>query len=94
MAQSVNEMKETWVSSLGLTPGSGRSPGKGNGYSPEELHGQRSLADHNQSTGVTESHTGLSDYHFHFVSLATCLLSRELGLMEPSTRNSGLTGRW
>ena len=53
---------------LGSTPGSGRSPGEGNGYpllyshlenpmEREEAHGQRSLA---PVHGVTKSWTGLS----------------------------------
>ena len=50
------------VGDLGSIPGSGRSPGEGNGwlptpvFLPRELHGQRSLAG-----------CSLSNFHFHFI---------------------------
>ena len=50
---------------LGLMPGSGRSPGEGNGSPlqlPGELHGQRSLVGYIPH-GITDSWTRLSDTH-------------------------------
>ena len=46
---------------LGLIPGSGRSPGEGNGYLLQysclkKFHGQRSLADYSPA-GIKESNT-------------------------------------
>ena len=52
----------------GLIPGSGRSPGEGNGYSLQYSCLENSI-DRGvwQATvhGVTNSHTQLSGYHFH-----------------------------
>ena len=51
----------------GLSPGSGRFPGGGDGYTavflPGEFHGQRSL----EATVhvVAKSRTCLRDFHFH-----------------------------
>ena len=51
------------VGDLGLIPGSGRSPGEGNGY-PLRYSGLENSMDcivH----GVTKSRTPLSNFHFH-----------------------------
>ena len=53
----------------GLIPGSGRSPGEGNGYSLQYSCLENSIDGGVwQATvhGVTNSHTQLSGYHFHF----------------------------
>ena len=58
-------MQET----TGLIPGSGRSPGEGNGY-PLQYSCLENPLDRGawQATvhGVTKSWTQLSDHHFHF----------------------------
>ena len=50
---------------MGVIPGSGRSPGEGNGntgnFLPGESHGQRSLAGYIQSMGSPKSQMQLSD---------------------------------
>ena len=48
----------------GLIPGSGRSPGEGNGYSLQ-YSGLENSMDY-IVCGVTKSQTGLSNFHFHF----------------------------
>ena len=54
---------------LGLIPGLGRSPGEGKGY-PLQYSGLENSMD-SIVHGVAKSQTGLSDFHFHFLSLHT-----------------------
>ena len=57
---------------LGLIPGSGRSPGEGNGntpvYLPRKFHGQRSLAGYSpwgpKESDMTEWHTYTREHQF------------------------------
>ena len=55
---------------LGSIPGSGRSPGEGEGYPLQysDLENSMNCIDH----GVAKSRTQLSDLHFHFTSLLHC----------------------
>ena len=71
------------VGDLGSIPGSGRSPGEGNGtpvFLPGESHGQRSLVGY--SPQVAKSWTQLRDFSFTFnsfkptFSLSSSLSSR------------------
>ena len=66
MAQLVKNpsaMRETWVPSLGSTPGLGRSPGEGNGYPLQYSCLEKSMdcIVHR----ITKSWTQLSNFHFH-----------------------------
>ena len=60
------------VGDVGLTPGLGRSSGKGNGLSPvilpEEFHGQRKKPGRLAVHGVAKSQTQLSEEHFQATS--------------------------
>ena len=59
---------------LGLIPGLGRSPGEGKGY-PLQYSGLENSMDcivH----GIAKSRTWLSDFHFHFLSPFSTLISR------------------
>ena len=58
-------MQETWVPSLGLIPGLGRSPGEGNSYPLQYPGLESSMAC--RVHGVAKSQTQLSN--FHFISL-------------------------
>ena len=57
-------MQKTWVRSLGLIPGLGRSPGEGKGY-PLQYSGLENSMDC-MAYGVAKSRTRLSNFHFHF----------------------------
>ena len=59
-------MQETWVWSLGLIPGLGRSPGEGKGYllPYSGLENSMDCIVH----GVAKSQTRLSDFHFPCLS--------------------------
>ena len=50
----------------GLIPGLGRSPGEGKGYPLQysDLENSMDCLVH----GVAKSRTGLSDFHFHFIT--------------------------
>ena len=50
---------------LGSVPGLERSPGEGKGY-PLQYSGLKKSMDYTH--GVTKIWTGLSDFHFHFLS--------------------------
>ena len=54
------------VGDLGSTPGLGRSPGEGKVY-PFQHSGLENSMDY-IVCGVTKSQTGLSNFHFHFMS--------------------------
>ena len=61
------------VGDLGSIPGSGRSPGEGNGQSipvllPGKSHGQRSLVGYSPWGHKELDTTELLHFHFHFVS--------------------------
>ena len=75
------------IGDLGSIPGSGRSPGEGNGY-PLQNPGLENSMDREtcQATvcGVSKSRTGLSDYHFHLLmrsELAVLLRIPFVGLL-------------
>ena len=68
---------------LGLSPGSGRSPGEGKGY-PLQYSGLENSMDC-IGHGVAKSQTQLSDFHSHFVHLGN-----SFNFTEQSSRDSGL----
>ena len=55
------------VEDLGLIPGLGRSSGRGKGY-PLKYSGLENSMDC-IGHGVSKSQTGLSDFHFHIISM-------------------------
>ena len=62
-AGSVSKESACNVGDLGSIPGSGRSPGEGEGY-PLQYSGLENSMDC-MVHGVTESRTRLSDFYFH-----------------------------
>ena len=58
--------KESNVGDLDLIPGLGRCPGEGKGY-PLQYWGLENSKDCTVH-GVSKSRTGLSNFHFHFLS--------------------------
>ena len=66
MAQLVKNpsaMRETWVPSLGSTPGLGRSPGEGNRYPLQYSCLEKSMD--SKVLGVAKTLTRLNGFHFH-----------------------------